>query len=296
MTPLPTLPARALDSHKGDYGRALLIGGYRGMTGAIGLAGLACLRGGAGLVTLAVPEKSWPTVAGYEPSYMTAPLVCTENGRLKPRQVRRQLKQFQQGATCVAIGPGLGRFPSHAKIARWLFETAEVPLVVDADALFALGEAPVELARHAGPRILTPHPGEFARLSGAPAANRETQIEAAKEIALKHGLVIVLKGHKTLITDGVRDALNQTGNPGMATGGSGDVLTGVITALVCQGLKPFDAAHLAAHLHGRAGDLAAAELGQVSLIASDLIRFLPLAFRELAIVPGSLDVNSASTT
>ena len=134
-------------------------------------------------------------------------------------------------------------------------------------------------AKPGGPRVLTPHPGEFARLVGKK-LDGEARQQAAVELAAKCGVVILLKGHRTLITDGKRQAINTTGNPGMATGGSGDVLTGLITALLCQHLEPFDAARLGAHLHGLAGDLAAKEKGEVSLIARDLVEFLPEAFRE----------------
>src|SRR5262249_42720679 len=168
---------------------------------------------------------------------------------------------------------------------RSLYETLLHPLVIDADGLNALAASEDGLSGPGGPRILTPHPGEFARLIKTPADERPTrdqQIAAAQQLAAEHRLVILLKGHRTIIMDGSQTAENATGNPGMATGGTGDVLTGVITALVCQGLSPYDAAVLGAHLHGLAGDLAAKELGQVSLIASDLVKFLPQAFQSLS--------------
>ncbi len=284
MTELPKLPPRHADAHKGDFGRALLIGGSRGMAGAIALAGMAALRSGAGLVKLAVPECIADLVAGFEPSFMTVPLACDKAGRLKPRALK-QLAQPLAAATCVACGPGLGQSKQLPQVVRSLFESLPQPLVIDADGLNALAACEDGLPAAAGPRILTPHPGEFARLTKMVTNERparEEQVEAARQLAAEHGLVIVLKGHRTLITDGNRTAVNETGNPGLATGGTGDVLTGVITALVCQGLSPFDAATLGAHVHGLAGDLAAAELGQVSLIASDLLRYLPQAFLRLA--------------
>ena len=157
-------------------------------------------------------------------------------------------------------------------------------MVLDADALNALAGVPNGLAKPGGPRILTPHPGEFARLTNASgtANSRADQTARARQFAKEHGCVIVLKGHCTFITDGKGHVENKTGNPGMATGGTGDVLTGVITALLCQGLSPPDAAVLGTHVHGLAGDLAAQELGQVSLIASDLLRYLPKAFQAVA--------------
>jgi NAD(P)H-hydrate epimerase len=163
-----------------------------------------------------------------------------------------------------------------------LYREIKQPMVVDADGLFALAQQPDLLAQAAGPRVLTPHPGEFARLTGvAPGTDDDARSLAAGELASASGFsgtVIVLKGHHTIVTDGSRTSINDTGNPGMATGGTGDVLTGVITALLCQGLEPFDAARLGVHVHGLAGDLAAEKLGQVSLIASDLVGFLPAAF------------------
>jgi NAD(P)H-hydrate epimerase len=155
-------------------------------------------------------------------------------------------------------------------------------MVIDADGLNALAALDDGLADPGGPRILTPHPGEFARLMKTPSAiklGRDEQITQAKQLATERKLIILLKGQRSIITDGSRTAQNTTGNPGMATGGTGDILTGIITALVCQGLAPFDASVLAAHVHGLAGDLAVAELGQVSLIARDLLRYLPKAFQ-----------------
>ena len=282
MVSLPTLSPRRPDSHKGDYGRALIIGGSRGMAGAIALAGMACLRSGAGLVRIAAPDDAADAIATFEPSYMVTPLLCDPlNGDLEARTTQGELEKRLDWATCVAVGPGLGRSPEKTKIVRWIYETAKRPVVVDADALNALAEFPQGLSVHAGPRILTPHPLEFARLSGVQADSREAQIAAARKLAKEQKIVVLLKGQHTFITSGSDDAINQTGNPGMATGGCGDVLTGVITALVCQGLSPLDAAVLGAHVHGLAGDLAAQALGQVSLIASDLVRFLPKAFQQL---------------
>ena len=280
---LPRLPPRHSDSHKGDFGRALLIGGSQGMAGAIALAGMACLRSGAGLVKLAVPECILDCVAGFEPSYMTLPLPCDSSGYLFAAALD-QLKPQLEEATCVAVGPGLAKSAELSQLVRRLYTTLPRPLVIDADALNALAGIEGGLTQAAGPRILTPHPGEFRRLARYPKeakVSRVEQIDHAQELAKDHNLVIVLKGHHSVITDGTRQAINKTGNPGMATGGTGDVLTGVITALVCQGLSPFEAAVLGAHVHGLAGDLAAAELGQVSLVASDLLTYLPKAFQKL---------------
>jgi NAD(P)H-hydrate epimerase len=280
-TPLPTLSPRPADSHKGLFGHALVVGGSRGMSGAITLSGMATLRGGAGLVTLAIPRSIQDVVAGYNPSYMTVGLADATNHMVE--DAADEVLGLAESMTALALGPGLGRAPGTAEFVARMYREVRQPMVVDADALFALAEHKELLAQAAGPRILTPHPGEFARLTGTkPASDDHARTQSAGELAAASGakeLIVVLKGHHTVVTDGTRYALNQTGNPGMATGGTGDVLTGVITALVCQHLAPFDAARLGVHLHGLASDLAAKQLGQVSLIASDLIDYLPAAFQ-----------------
>ncbi|HEY4313375.1 MAG TPA: NAD(P)H-hydrate dehydratase [Pirellulales bacterium] len=281
---LPRLPKRSADANKGDFGRALLIGGSRGMAGAAGLAGMATARSGAGLVRLAVADSCLDTIAAYEPSLMTSPVACDDEGRIAGA-ARAKLAELTKpsAATVVACGPGLSRSVELDELVAWLYTTLQQPAVFDADALNALAAQPDVLRRAAGPRVLTPHPGEFARLVQAPKIGaRDEQERQAIDLAKTIGAVIVLKGHRTLVTDGRQTAHNTTGNPGMATGGSGDVLTGIITALLAQKLSPFDAARLGVHVHGLAGDLAAAELGEISLIASDLVRFLPAAFREVA--------------
>jgi NAD(P)H-hydrate epimerase len=278
--PLPQLPARAPDSHKGDFGRALVVGGSRGMTGAVALTGMAALRGGAGLVQLAVPDVCLDVVASFEPSYMTAGLSNDAFGRLT-LAAQARLGELAEPATAIACGPGLGRSDELTELVCSLYDSLTQPAVFDADALVALAQRPEQLANHAGPRMLTPHPGEFQRLIGSTARfARDAAEREAHSLAGRCSVVVVLKGHRTLVTDGAQQVHNLTGNPGMATGGCGDVLTGLVTALVCQHLAPFDAAQLGVHLHGLAGDLAAAELGQVSLVASDLIRFLPAAFQK----------------
>lgn len=279
---LPRLASRAAESNKGSFGRALIIGGSRGMAGAAALAGMACLRGGAGLVRLAVANCCLDTVASFEPSFMTAPLPADADGRIAA-EAQPALTELAKNATAIGCGPGLSRSADLDQLVAWLYTSLAQPAVFDADALNALASQHDVLRRSTCPRILTPHPGEFARLVGAKEISaREVQERQAVELAAETRTVIVLKGHRTFITDGQQQAHNTTGNPGMATGGTGDVLTGVITALLCQGLSPFDAARLGAHVHGRAGDLAATELGEVSLIASDLIRFLPAALREVS--------------
>lgn len=277
---LPHLPPRLPDSHKGDFGNVLLIGGSRGMAGAVSLAGMAALRSGAGLVRLAVPLACQDAVAGFEPSYMTAAVPADDDGRIS-LAARDALGQFAEKATVIGCGPGLGSSDELTELVGWLYTSLKQPAVFDADALNALARQPHLLERPGGPRLLTPHPGEFQRLVGAreKLARDEAERQAAA-LAGRCGIVILLKGHRTFITDGEQAGRNTTGNPGMATGGTGDVLTGIATALLAQHLSCFDAARLAAHVHGLAGDLAAAELCEVSLIASDLVRFLPAAFRQ----------------
>jgi NAD(P)H-hydrate epimerase len=277
--PLPVLPPRSAESHKGDYGRALLVGGSCGMSGAIGLAGLATLRGGAGLVTLAVPRSVQDVVAALEPSYMTRGL-ADEDGHIAAAAAD-DIISLARGATVVAIGPGLGRSPALTHLVARVYREVDKPMVVDADALFALAERPEARHKPPAPRVLTPHPGEFARLTGDEPDDAR-RVEVAAKFAQRDATgntIVVLKGHGTVVTDGTRFSVNQTGNPGMATGGAGDVLTGIITALLCQGLAPFDAARLGAYVHGLAGDLAADVVGQVSLIAADLIDYLPHAIK-----------------
>ena len=275
---LPRLPERDPESHKGTFGTALLVGGSRGMTGAVALAGMSALRGGAGLVRLAVADACLEVVAAIEPSYMTSSLPADRAGRIAYRALDR-LMALAARATVVGCGPGLGQSLGLPAMVVRLYQQLPQPMVVDADALNALATRPEILAHPGGPRILTPHPGEFARLLGVDHVPADQRQPRALEFAARCGVVLVLKGHHTLITDGRRQAINSTGNPGMATGGTGDVLTGLITALACQHLSPFDAAQLGVYLHGLAGDLAADELGQESLIAHDLIRYLPAAFK-----------------
>jgi ADP-dependent NAD(P)H-hydrate dehydratase len=277
---MPHVAPRQPDSHKGDFGRALLIGGSQGMAGAIALSGMASLRSGAGLVKLATPAVCQPIVAAFEPSIMTIGLPGDSQGRIAG-SARAMIAEAAAEATTVACGPGLGRSHELVELVGWLYQALKQPLVVDADGLNALAQQPDVLSKAGGPRILTPHPGEFARLVGLETIQPNERESRARELAVRTGAIVVLKGHRTVITDGKQLSLNPTGNPGMATGGTGDVLTGVITALVCQRLPPYDAARLGAYVHGLAGDLAAADFGQISLMASDLIAYLPKAWQQV---------------
>jgi ADP-dependent NAD(P)H-hydrate dehydratase len=276
---LPRLTPRPPDSNKGNYGRVLVVAGSRGMSGAAVLCGTAALRGGAGLVTVAVPEEILPIVAAGNPCYLTASLPQDNEGKFSDLAEKR-IHELAKLNTVVALGPGVGRSAVLNQLIPNLIRTLEIPIVLDADGLNALQGQADRLNDHAAPVILTPHPGEFARLLGCdvPTVQARRQ-ELAVQFAEKHNLVLVLKGHGTVVTDGRLVYQNRTGNPGMATGGTGDVLTGLIAALLGQGLEPFAAAQLGVYLHGLAGDLAQEDFGQVSLIASDLLTYLPQAFR-----------------
>lgn len=280
---LPRLAPRAKGGHKGDYGRVLIVGGSRGMAGAPALAGMAALRGGAGLVTVACPDAVLDTVASFEPSYMTLPLPSDSEGRIAHEAAAILAGHVHD---VLAIGPGLSQSARLARLVSRVLTDSDRPVVVDADALNMLATNLDVLSLRRSATVLTPHPGEFARLSGLPpeviAADR---IGSAVDFARNHGVVLVLKGAGTVVTDGDRYSVNETGNPGMATGGSGDVLTGLVAAMIGQGLGAWEAARLAVHLHGLAGDLAAEEKSEVSLIARDVIEALPAALRKYGSTP-----------
>ena len=277
---LVQIPKRPLDSHKGDFGRVVAIGGSVGMAGAISLTGLAALRSGSGLVKAVVPESIQSTVAAVSPCLMT--VGCPADDGCFHQSADKQLEGDANWADVVALGPGLGRAESLQEIVSHLFVEVEQPMVVDADALNVLVDANVKLSSHNGQRVLTPHPGEFQRLAGTEITNRSEMEKAAKQMAESTNAIVVLKGNRTYVTDGSREYRNQTGNPGMATAGSGDVLTGVITSLIGQGLSPYEAAVLGVHVHGIAGDFAAETVGETSLIATDIIDHLPAAFKKHA--------------
>jgi ADP-dependent NAD(P)H-hydrate dehydratase len=279
---LPRLPRRAADGHKGTYGKVVVVAGSREMSGAAVLVGRGALRGGAGLVRVACPACAQPVVAAGNPCYMTVPLRQHADGSFGDG-VAQELVELGREANAVAIGPGLGRTDDAAALVRAVVrELPRTPVVVDADGLNALAPLGDEYRGRPTPLVLTPHPGEFSRLASVPIHDVVThREELAVRLAAKAGAVVLAKGAGTVVTDGRRVYRNTTGNPGMATGGSGDVLTGVVGALLAQGLAPFDAAVLAAWAHGRAGDLAAAALGRTGLTAADLPEYLPVAFREL---------------
>ena len=275
------VPERAAAAHKGDMGRVLVIGGSVGMAGAVGLTSQAALRSGAGLVIAMTPESIQPQVAGYHPCVMVLPAPASR-GAFGKSALDDLLAQCDW-ADVIAIGPGMGRTRAGQKIMQTLYRDLNQPMVVDADGLNNLSDLGIDWADHAGMRVLTPHPGEFRRIVGSVAADRASMEIEAIELAATCELTLLLKGHRTMVTDGTDVYRNTTGNAGMATAGAGDVLTGVIAALIGQGLSPRDAAVTGAFVHGLAGDLAADQLGQTSLVATDLLDHLPPAFVQLTL-------------
>ena len=267
---LSLLPDRNPWGHKGNFGKLLLLCGSRGYTGAAFFAAMGALRSGAGLVFLGVPES----IYGIEAVKLNEPVIFPlpdAGGRLSADAVPEILTRFPQ-MDAVLVGPGLGQSEGTLAVVRAVLEKAECPVVVDADGINVLSAHRDLLRGRKLPTILTPHDGEFARLGGVIGEDR---MSAAAALAEELGCVVLLKGHETCITDGTDGYLNPTGNPGMAVGGSGDVLAGVITALLGAGLPPLEAAACGAWLHGAAGDRCAAELGQYGMLPTDMLSALP---------------------
>lgn len=267
---LSLLPDRNPWGHKGNFGKLLLLCGSRGYTGAAFFAAMGALRSGAGLVFLGVPES----IYGIEAVKLNEPVIFPlpdESGRLSADAVPEILTRLPQ-MDAVLVGPGLGQSEGTLAVVRVVLENAQCPVVVDADGINVLSAHRDLLRGRKSPTILTPHDGEFARLGGVIGEDR---MAAAAALAEELGCVVLLKGHETCITDGTDGYLNPTGNPGMAVGGSGDVLAGVITALLGAGLPPLEAAACGAWLHGAAGDRCAAELGQYGMLPTDMLSALP---------------------
>lgn len=267
---LSLLPDRNPWGHKGNFGKLLLLCGSRGYTGAAFFAAMGALRAGAGLVFLGVPES----IYGIEAVKLNEPVIFPlpdAGGRLSADAVPEILTRLPQ-MDAVLVGPGLGQSEGTLAVVRAVLEKAECPVVVDADGINVLSAHRDLLRGRKSPTILTPHDGEFVRLGGVIGEDR---MAAAAALAEELGCVVLLKGHETCITDGTDGYLNPTGNPGMAVGGSGDVLAGVITALLGAGLSPLEAAACGAWLHGAAGDRCAAELGQYGMLPTDMLSALP---------------------
>jgi NAD(P)H-hydrate epimerase len=273
------IPPRRPDAHKGAFGRVLVIGGAVGYTGAPALTALGALRGGAGLVTVGVPAAIYPIVASAIIEGMPVPL-SDEEGALAASSAD-QILQLAASADAVACGPGLSRLAGPREVVRRLLAERPGPLVLDADALNCLAGSTADLANARGPVVLTPHPGEMARLIDAsPTDVQRHRLQVARVAAERFRAVVVLKGARTVAADPSGEAVVvPTGNPGMATGGMGDVLTGVIASFMAQGLSPLAAAYAGAYLHGLAGDLAAHARGPAGLLAREVADNLPGALR-----------------
>ena len=264
------LPKRDENAHKGDFGRVLLLCGSRGYTGAAYFAAMGALRTGAGLVYLGVPES----IYAIEAVKLNEPVVFPlpeQGGRLSEAAVPEILEKIPR-MDAVLIGPGLGLGQGSFAVLKAVLTHAACPVVVDADGITLLVPHMDILRGREAPTILTPHDGEFTRLFGPVGEDRMAFARAA---ALESRGIMLLKGHRTCVTDGIREYRNTTGNPGMAVGGSGDVLAGVLVSLLGQGLEPLEAAACAAWLHGKAGDLCAGELGEYGMLPTDLLDFLP---------------------
>jgi NAD(P)H-hydrate epimerase len=272
---------RSSESHKGDYGRLLIVAGSPGKTGAAALAALGALRSGAGVVTVAAPASAVAAIAAQGAEFMTLSLPEAPDGTVAESALDILLA-FD--ADVLAVGPGLGRSSSVSAVVQGLVEQSGVPLVLDADALYAFaGEADRLVGREGLDLIITPHTGEMARLVGRPADDVQAQrLDVAREFAANHRVHVILKGHRTIVASPEgRTSINPTGNAGMATAGSGDVLTGVVAAWLGQLLDAEAATRLAVFVHGLAGDLAEADEGEVALIASDILGHLGDAVLDL---------------
>jgi NAD(P)H-hydrate epimerase len=271
---------RPSESNKGNYGHVMVIGGSLGKSGAAAMAGMAALRAGAGLSTVATAESALSTVAGFYPELMTEPLEETDTGTIATSAGVR-IDELLKSMTVAAIGPGISRDPHTATLVRSVVTHHRVPMVVDADGLNAFEHQTRELDGKGRKLVITPHPGEMARLAGCSTADvQKDRLGVAREFAREHNLIVVLKGHRTLVVQPDGEAwVNMTGNPGMATGGTGDILTGMVAAMLGQHpTEPLMAACAAVYLHGLAGDVVRETVGEHSLVATDLLRGLPEAF------------------
>jgi len=267
---LELLPDRAPNTHKGDYGKVLLLCGSRGYTGAAALAALGALRMGSGLVYLGVPESIYE----IEAMKLLEPIVfpLDDDGGMLSVRASAEIVSALTGKDAVLIGPGLGQSKGTFNAVATVLNAFTGPVVLDADGINVIRDHKNIMRERTSPTILTPHEGEFMRLCGKPIHDR---VECAMELAGDLGVIVLLKGHRTVITDGLNCYVNNTGNPGMAVGGSGDVLAGMIVSLLGQGLPALEAAACAAWLHGAAGDSCAAQIGQYGMLPSDMLHVLP---------------------
>ncbi len=279
----PPLHKRKPDTHKGDYGHLLILGGSPGLTGAVALASIASLRIGVGLVTVGIPSSLNNIMEIKLTEAMTLPLPQTSQFTISSKAFRK-IFDFSSRIDALVIGCGGSKNPSTQNFFLKIIKEMDKPMVVDADGLNALAINMAVLRKRKNKvLILTPHLGEFSRLLKKDINSiKRKRKELAKDFALKYNLILVLKGHRSIITDGKELFENPTGNPGMATAGSGDVLAGIIGGLLAQGINPFVAARIGVYLHGLAGDLAAKEKTQSALIASDIIDYIPKAIKRIS--------------
>lgn len=281
VTAVPRLAPRARDANKGSFGRVLVIAGCARMPGAAILATQGALRGGAGLVTLASTTHAIDRVAAVATSATFLACASTATGSLAVPALDAIL-EAASACDVAVLGPGLSLDAATQKLARRLVAALEIPLVIDADGLNALARQPDPIAARRAPTIVTPHPGELVRFDGAAIPREPVERRArAEALAARLRAVVCLKGKGTVVTDGARTFVNDTGNPGMATGGTGDVLAGIAGAMLAQHDSPWAAAAFAVRLHGLAGDLAAARRSEPAMIASDLLDSLGDAFRAM---------------
>jgi ADP-dependent NAD(P)H-hydrate dehydratase / NAD(P)H-hydrate epimerase len=273
---------RHLDSHKGDYGHFFIIGGSPGLTGAVCLAALAGARSGCGLVTAGIPKGLNEIIEIKLTEIMSLPLPDTQENFISRQAVNTAKNFINEKADAVVIGPGISTNEETKEFVKTLIPQIKKPLLIDADAIKIISEEKNILKNLSRP-VLTPHPGEMSFLTGLSIdeiqGNRE---ETAEKFARENNVILVLKGYRTVITDGKNTYINLTGNPGMAAGGSGDVLSGIIGSFLAQGAESLQASKTATYIHGLAGDLAAREKGEISLLPSDIIENLPLAFQYLS--------------
>jgi NAD(P)H-hydrate epimerase len=278
----PCFKKRPKDGHKGSFGHLLVLAGSRGKTGAAGLAGKAALKTGAGLVTVGLPESCLPAVARSMLELMTEPLSETGSGSLAPAAEAR-IQELLEGKDALMLGPGISTDPGTAELILDLLPQVKIPMVIDADGLNILARSPGVLKKLKGPVVLTPHPGEFARLAKVSNSEAvENKLKLVPKLARRYGVYVVFKSYRTLTAspDG-RVYINPTGNPGMATGGSGDVLSGMLGSMIMQGPDLLSTVLSAVYVHGLAGDLAADRFGEKPLVAGNLIAQLPAAVKHI---------------
>lgn len=272
---------RYKNTHKGDYGHLFIIGGSPGLTGAVCLAGISALRSGCGLVTIGIPEGLNQIIEIKLTEVMSLPLPETEDHYFSVNAYDKAIEFIEKKVDCVLIGPGISLHPETKKFVKKIIPEIKKPLIIDADALKIISEN-LEILNFLDKPILTPHPGEMSYLTGLKIEEiQKNREKIAEDFAKRYNIILVLKGYKTVVTDGRNTYINLTGNPGMATGGTGDVLAGIIGGILAQGEDKFISAKYGVFIHGLAGDLAKKEKGEISLIASDIIEKLPFVFKIL---------------